>query len=168
MKKAQWFSMLMIIPLLAGCELSSRVAAAEKAFMAAPEESTPTATAIAGTGCIPDMSNVEVAQVVRVIDGDSIEVSLNGEKIQVRYIGINTPEYYSEERSAAIKATYANEDLVEGKTIYMYKDQSNTDRYGRLLRYVLTDDTFVNLKLVQRRLCGSEEIPAGHCLSQAV
>ena len=101
-----------------------------------------------GTECIPDLTAVEIAQVKRVIDGDSIEIVMDGEVYQVRYIGINTPEYYSDERAEAVKATQANQDLVAGKTIYLFKDQSNTDKYDRLLRYVLTDEVFVNRELV--------------------
>ena len=106
-----------------------------------------------------DRSAVEVGEVVRVIDGDSIEVRLDGEDIQVRYIGINTPEYYSDERDEAIIATQANKDLVQGKTIYMFKDQSNKDRYDRLLRYVLTDKDFVNLEQVRNGYAEAKEYP---------
>jgi micrococcal nuclease len=152
-------SLLLIVPLLIACNFSDRLSAAASAFMETTEESTPPYKELEGIECIPDISGVETAQVVRVIDGDSIEVELNGKKVQVRYIGINTPEYYSDERDEAIKASDANKDLVEGKTIYMFKDQSDTDHYGRLLRYVLTDQAFVNLELVRRGYAEAKEYP---------
>ncbi len=150
---------ILIAPLLIACSLSGRFATVAKAFIEATEESTPSYKELEGIGCIPGIDSAEKAQVVRVIDGDSIEVELNGEKTQVRYIGINTPEYYSDERDEAIKASDANKKLVEGKTIYMFRDQSDTDRYGRLLRYVLTDQAFVNLELVQGGYAEAKEYP---------
>jgi len=54
----------------------------------------------------------------------------NAENIfKVRYIGIGTPEsgdnYFEE-------STSANKALVEGKTLRLEKDVSETDKYGRL------------------------------------
>jgi len=49
------------------------------------------------------------------------------------------------------EASAANKALVEGKAVYLEKDVSDTDRYGRLLRYVfLADGTFVNGELVRQ------------------
>ena len=137
----------------------SRFAAALDAFLASPAEQAPKYSDLAGIGCIPNLAGVEEARVIRVIDGDSIEVLLDGEKIEVRYIGINTPEYYSNERDAAIRATEANKNLVAGKTIYLFRDRSNTDDYGRLLRYVLTNDAFINLELVREGFAEAREYP---------
>ncbi len=81
-----------------------------------------------------------------VIDGDTVILE-NGEKI--RYIGIDSPErgdcWYRQ-------ATDFNRRLVEGKEIKLEVDQSNRDRYQRLLRYVYQGDDFVNLKLVEAGL----------------
>lgn len=89
----------------------------------------------------------ETAQVVRVIDGDTIEVALNGEMYTVRYIGIDSPE--PGQRNSA-PATKANRELVEGKIVLMERDVSETDQYGRLLRYVyLEDGILVNALLAE-------------------
>ena len=90
----------------------------------------------------------ERATVDYVIDGDTIEVLINGRTYRVRYIGVDTPErdepFYNE-------ATQANQQLVAGQELVLVKDVSETDRYGRLLRYVyLTDGTFVNAELLRR------------------
>lgn len=91
----------------------------------------------------------EQAEVLRVIDGDTIEVKLVANQAiwRVRYIGMDTPErgdYFFAE------ATQANAQLVEGQMVTMVQDVSQTDRYGRLLRYVyLPDGTFVNAELVR-------------------
>ncbi len=88
----------------------------------------------------------EIAYVKRVIDGDTIEVDLNGKAYKVRYIGINSPEH---DQPFGDKATEANSSLVFGKTVILEKDVSETDKYGRLLRYVYVGDLFVNAHLVK-------------------
>ncbi len=76
----------------------------------------------------------------KVIDGDTIDIS-TGQK--VRYIGIDTPETKDPKKGKQCfgeEATAINKQLVEGKTIRIEKDVSETDRYGRLLRYVYVTD----------------------------
>ncbi len=91
----------------------------------------------------------ESAMVKRVIDGDTIVLS---DDRRVRYIGINTPELHSFSKSAQCFGTEAaafNKKLVEGKEITLQKDVSDTDKYGRLLRYVWVGNIFVNEYLVK-------------------
>ncbi len=38
--------------------------------------------------------------------------------------------------------TQANAALVQGKTVALFRDVSNTDSHGRLLRYVFIGGTF--------------------------
>jgi len=93
--------------------------------------------------------------VTRVIDGDTIEVDIGGTIYKVRYIGIDTPELDDERPeycALAQEATRYNRQLVEGKTVRLEKDISETDRYERLLRYVYVDDIFVNAELVRQGL----------------
>lgn len=89
------------------------------------------------------------AKVTRVIDGDTLEIE-GGEK--VRYIGINTPELHDPRKKIECfgkEAFEKNKKLVEGKTVTLIKDISETDKYGRLLRYVYVDDLFINGVLVK-------------------
>jgi len=108
--------------------------------------STPLPSLPPGGECIPTHT-LQVATTVSVIDGDTIDVNVEGEVYRVRYIGMDTPERW-EPFYAEAKAF--DRSLVEGKTLYLYKDVSETDRYGRLLRYVVADDVFVNLELVHQ------------------
>ena len=87
------------------------------------------------------------AQVRRVIDGDTIDVYLDGEVQRVRYIGMNTPE---SDEPCYSEAAEANRALVGGETVLLVKDVSETDRFDRLLRYVYVDDVFVNAMLVEQ------------------
>jgi micrococcal nuclease len=96
------------------------------------------------------------ATVVRIVDGDTIVVAIAGKEYKLRYIGMDTPETVdpsSPVQWMGPQATAANEELVSGKTVVLEKDVSETDQYGRLLRYVwLTDGgawTLVNLELVK-------------------
>lgn len=79
------------------------------------------------------------ARVIRVVDGDTIHVFFNGQKYKIRMIGVDTPEtvhpnkpveFYGKEASNFTKKSLSN------KIVYLQKDVSETDRYGRLLRYV--------------------------------
>lgn len=91
------------------------------------------------------MPGGEIATVTRIIDGDTIDVRIDGETYRVRYIGVNTPE---RDEPCYAEATRANADLVEGKTVTLVRDVSNTDPHDRLLRYVYVGGTFVNGALV--------------------
>jgi len=89
----------------------------------------------------------QTAQVVRIIDGDTIEVQLDDVSYKVRLIGVDTPEegnpFYEE-------AIAYNGRFVENQTVVLVRDVSETDKAGRLLRYVYVGDIFVNAELVRR------------------
>jgi micrococcal nuclease len=82
--------------------------------------------------------------VKRIIDGDTIELE-TGEK--VRYIGIDAPE--KDKECFSLESSLKNTELVLGKYVRLEKDKSETDRYGRLLRYVYIEDVFINELLVK-------------------
>ncbi len=88
---------------------------------------------------------------VRIIDGDTIEVEIDGLLYTVRYIGVDTPETQHPtkgEEPYGREATEINRLLVEGQTVQLEKDVSETDRFGRLLRYVWVGDMMINAVLV--------------------
>jgi endonuclease YncB( thermonuclease family) len=87
----------------------------------------------------------ETATVTRIIDGDTIEVLMNGRTYRVRYIGMDTPERYD---VCFAEATAANALLVANQEVTLLKDVSETDRYGRLVRYVFVGSVFVDAALV--------------------
>lgn len=98
---------------------------------------------------VPIDQPYEIATVAAVIDGDTITLA---DKRKLRYIGIDTPETKHPTKGVqcfGLEASKKNRELVEGKTIRMQKDVSETDRYGRLLRYVWVGDVFVNDSLVR-------------------
>lgn len=102
---------------------------------------------IAGCQTAAKAGKSDLAVVTRVVDGDTIVVSLNGQDYKVRFIGINTPE---RGRPYYLEATEKTKELCLGKQVRLEKDVSETDKYGRLLRYVYVGDTFVNAELVKQ------------------
>jgi micrococcal nuclease len=80
---------------------------------------------------------LQEAVVVRIVDGDTIWARFEGRDWRVRYIGIDAPEPRDVVPEPwATEATAANRALVAGQTVFLERDVSETDRFGRLLRYV--------------------------------
>ncbi|AVO22622.1 thermonuclease family protein [Aeribacillus composti] len=73
------------------------------------------------------------ATVARVVDGDTFELT-DGRK--VRLIGVNTPESTTRTEPYGKEASSYTKSKLEGKQVWLQKDVSETDRYGRLLRIV--------------------------------
>jgi micrococcal nuclease len=105
--------------------------------------STPTPIAAAPDG-------FQEAQVIHVVDGDTIDVLIDGTEFTVRYILVDTPETHQGVEPFGPEATEANRQLVEGQIVRLEKDVSETDRYGRLLRYVYVDDLMINEELLRQ------------------
>jgi micrococcal nuclease len=98
-----------------------------------PSSVPPTATTVT----LPD--GLTQALVTNVVDGDTIDVEIEGVEYRLRYIGIDTPETVDPRRPVGClgpEASAYNRQLVEGRTVGLEKDVSETDQFGRLLRYV--------------------------------
>lgn len=105
---------------------------------------------------IAEENNLEFikATVIRVVDGDTLVVDIDGEQTKVRLIGIDTPESVASEEylnktgkkntaEGKNASEFTKDILKDYPTVYLQKDISETDKYGRLLRYVwleLPDD----------------------------
>lgn len=92
-------------------------------------------------------SDVETGQVTRVVDGDTIDVLLNGQNTRIRYLQMNTPE---RDEPCYRESTAANSELVAGKIVRLVADVELVDPYDRLLRYVYVGDVLVNRVLVEQ------------------
>jgi micrococcal nuclease len=93
---------------------------------------------------------VKYYRVTGVDDGDTIVLE---DGSTIRYLGIDTPETHHPtigEECGGKEATDYNKKLVEGKRVRLIKDITDKDQYGRLLRYVFTEDgQFVNYMLIR-------------------
>lgn len=104
------------------------------------------------------VNDLEVATVERVVDGDTIEVKIDGEKYKVRLIGVDTPETKHPKKPVEPYGKEASEytkKKLDGKKVYLEKDVSDTDRYGRLLRYVWLKKPDTDKKLTEEMLKGN-------------
>lgn len=80
--------------------------------------------------------NLQMVKVTKVIDGDTIQIEGG---LTVRYIGIDAPETVDPRKPVqcfANEASRENSKIVSGQYVFLEKDASETDKYGRLLRYV--------------------------------
>ena len=84
--------------------------------------------------------NFEEVKVISIIDGDTVRIEMaDGTVEKLRIIGVDAPEtekwnqageYYADE------ATDFVSEILMGRTVYLEKDNSDMDKYGRLLRYI--------------------------------
>ena len=93
----------------------------------------------------------ETARVLRVVDGDTIEVTLRGETRRVRLLLVDTPEVHGGEECYGPEASaYVSSLLPEGAELRLERDVTDADRFSRLLRYVyLADGRMLNELLVE-------------------
>lgn len=91
----------------------------------------------------PNPYEYESGEVVRVVDGDTIIVEIDGEDFRVRLIGVDTPEsvgkYESHPEKYGKEASDFTKKTLEGQHVFLEKDVSDTDQYDRILRYVWLD-----------------------------
>lgn len=100
---------------------------------------------------LPDGAN---GRIVKVIDGDTVDVSMSGHTERVRLIGIDTPE--TKKPNTPIEcfgpeATERTKELLpDGTPVLVQRDVEARDPYGRLLGYVYrtSDNLFVNQDLM--------------------
>jgi endonuclease YncB( thermonuclease family) len=178
----EWFIMhkltlwIVLVLLLSACAplvdvAQTAIAEAQTAMPATlqPFQPTPTLTAVPAStqslkidniDCIPDNLK-QTGKVVDIVDGDTIKVLLDqdGQTYTVRYIGVDTPENTNKVEYFGAESTAKNRELVFGKSVTLIKDVSKTDRYRRLLRFVLTGDLFVNYELVAQGYATASDFP---------
>lgn len=95
-------------------------------------------------------------QVQTFLDGDTVQIDMNGRVEKIRFIGVDTPETHKENTPVQCygpaAAAYTKQRIGSAR-IRLVADEltTNRDRYDRLLRYVyLEDGNNLNLELVQK------------------
>jgi micrococcal nuclease len=97
------------------------------------------------------------AKVIEVIDGDTIDVSIDlgfdiHHTLRVRLHGINTPETRTRDKQEKAKGLAAKErlkELVADKFVTLKTRRDETEKYGRYLAEVYVDKTCVNQQLIR-------------------
>ncbi len=97
--------------------------------------------------------NNDTCKVIRVIDGDTIEVDIDNKIETVRLIGIDTPESKHNDslrncKEGEIASNYLASRLT-GETVTLEYDVNKYDRYNRLLAYVYLGDEEINITLLE-------------------
>lgn len=110
----------------------------------------PTPTSVTTVSVTPNSTKV-----IKVIDGDTITVDINGKVEAVRLIGVDTPETVDPRKPVQCfgkEASNKAKELMTDKSVILDSDptQADKDKYGRLLRYVhLENGTFINQRLIE-------------------
>lgn len=115
--------------------------------------------------------------VVDVVDGDTFRAVIDGEKIRVRIMGINSPEsggFREEEDWGAEAKVYAKKKL-EGRTVHLFTDPGDPayDQYDRLLMHVVMENGMnyavlaVAEGMAHTYILGHQELVIGDTLRKA-
>jgi micrococcal nuclease len=99
--------------------------------------------------------NFDWVEIVKVIDGDTIQVKINNKTESVRLIGIDAPEITEKTKEKGIESKKYLEELLKNKKSRLETDETQDDRdvYNRLLRYVFLDNgILVNEKMIESKM----------------
>ncbi|HMS50234.1 MAG TPA: thermonuclease family protein [Candidatus Saccharibacteria bacterium] len=94
--------------------------------------------------------------VIEFTDGDTITVNMDGTKEKVRFIGVDTPETHDPRKTVqcfGLAAASFTKTTIGTNKVRLEADPQNTnrDRYSRLLRYVyLPDGRLVNAEIIKQ------------------
>jgi len=111
--------------------------------------------AVSGRTYFPSQAGKRITvRVVAVIDGDTIDVTIEGKRERVRMIGVDTPETVHPKKAVETFGKEASEftkSTLMGKTVTLEFGEEERDKYGRILAYIfLSDGTNVNGELIRR------------------
>jgi micrococcal nuclease len=130
-------AVFVILAAIGGASNSGTVAADPVTTPAPVAASTPAPTPVA-TPEVLEVSSLTPVTLVKVIDGDTIDVKIDGKEERIRVLGIDAPEMDTdagrEAKTAAMMAL-----TIEDTTLAVEADanQGERDKYGRLLRHVV-------------------------------
>jgi micrococcal nuclease len=104
--------------------------------------------------------SLETAVIARVVDGDTVELK-DGRR--VRLVGVNTPESTTRTEEYGKAASDYTKKQLTGKTVYLEKDVSDTDKYGRLLRIVwLSPPSSISDKEIRTKMYNATLVLGGY------
>ncbi|MBU1017775.1 lamin tail domain-containing protein [Patescibacteria group bacterium] len=92
------------------------------------------------------------ARVLKIIDGDTLEVEIDNESFKIRLIGVDTPETvhpFLEEEEFGKEASDYLKNLLANQTVVLEFDETTMDTYNRLLAYVYLRGIFINAEIIK-------------------
>ncbi len=117
------------------------------------KSSTPTQTT---STSLDQMNAITYYQVVSVVDGDTIKISMGGKTETLRLIGMDTPETVDPRKEVqcfGIEASNKAKELLSGKKVQIETDpsQGGRDIYNRMLAYIVREDgLFFNKYMIEQ------------------
>jgi len=133
-----------------------------------------TGESVSSSDCLPPDAHTDLGVVTGVIDGEVIEALINGQSYAIRFIGLDAPEQAKKgetDNGLWEKAKNFNTTLVENQIITLVKDVSETDKEGRLLRYVFVGDisgVFVNYEILRQGYAHAYSFPPDLACAQVL
>lgn len=104
-----------------------------------------------------DVTADHAYKVVRVVDGDTVIILIDGKQTRVRLIGVDTPETVHPQKAVEAygkEASQFTRNLLEGESVYLEYEAgvSKLDKYGRTLAYVyrVPDRLFINQEIIRQ------------------
>jgi micrococcal nuclease len=109
--------------------------------------------AVTTGGCGGPALDPGIARVIKVVDGDTLEVEVDTGRERVRLLGIDTPETVHPTKPVECFGPEASARMKQlappGTELRLERDTELRDRFGRLLAYAfLADGTFINRSMV--------------------
>ena len=129
---------------LGACTSGPEIDATEESSTAPAGDASSTATEVT----LPPAEDIERGTVDGVVDGDTLQAMVNGQRVEIRLIGVNAPDAedcYGAEARTELSA------LVTGQTVVLASDGPDVDDSGRALRYVIIESSppmHVNAELI--------------------
>jgi micrococcal nuclease len=105
--------------------------------------------------CPAPLTSCDVASVVSVVDGDTLDLLVGGRQERVRLIGVDTPETVHPSRPVECYGPEASSftKQLQGKQVWLTYGEDCYDKYGRLLAYLwLNMDEDPSLEMFNKEL----------------
>jgi endonuclease YncB( thermonuclease family) len=136
-----WLKVLIFLALAAAVTALPYVVARESLQRPPIDEQTTSLPLPAGVS----VDELQAAEVHEIVDGDTIDVLIEGRLWRVRYFGVDTPE----RGDRCFREATDRNTLLIGERVLLLPDERDEDSFGRLLRYVfLEDGTSIDATLV--------------------
>ncbi|MGD7788342.1 thermonuclease family protein [Propionibacteriaceae bacterium Y1700] len=140
-----------------GARVSAVMAAACLLLVSGCDEGMAVRGAVGAAGVAAHKDAMEdSATIVRVIDGDTVLVTVDDQLTRVRLLNVDTPETKHPGEPVQCMgeeaAAFLTDRLPAGTEVSLQYDLKRTDRYGRVLAGVVEGDSLINAEIAGRGL----------------
>ncbi|MBQ4431583.1 MAG: thermonuclease family protein, partial [Synergistaceae bacterium] len=113
-----------------------------------------------------DDSGFVMGTVTRVVDGDTAEITVDGAKRRVRFLGVDTPETVHPNKPVQFfgpEASAFTKESLTGKRVWLEYDKNPQDRYSRHLAYIWTaKPKSINTETIRRDMFNAKMLLGGY------